>query len=163
MSNSKKKVRLGVVRIRGKVHLRKDIRDTLMLLNLTRVNHCVVVDSRKEYLKMHEKVKDYVSWGEISAEVMENLVQERGFLSGNKKITNDYLKKNTPFKSVGDFVKKFMNFAAEVKDIKDLKPVFRLHPPEKGYERKGIKKPYSKGGALGYRSDKINNLLKKMI
>ena len=154
---------MAVVRIRGKVHLRKGIKDTLMLLNLTRVNHCVVVDSRKEYLKMIAKVKDYVSWGEISAKVMENLVQERGLLQGNKKITNDYLKENTPFKDIGDFVKKFMNFAAEVKDIKNFKPVFRLSPPEKGYERKGIKKPYSKGGALGYRSDKIDNLLKKMI
>ncbi len=40
---------------------------------------------------------------------------------------------------------------------------FRLHPPKKGWERKGIKKPLKQGGALGYRGEKINELIKRMI
>jgi len=40
---------------------------------------------------------------------------------------------------------------------------FRLNPPKGGFERKGIKKPFSKGGALGYRGSKINLLIKKMV
>ncbi len=40
---------------------------------------------------------------------------------------------------------------------------FRLNPPKGGFERKGIKKPFSKGGALGYRGSKINSLIKKMV
>jgi len=56
-----------------------------------------------------------------------------------------------------------MSFEAELSDIPDLKPVFRLKPPSKGYDRGGIKQPYTKGGALGYRSEKINDLLKRMI
>ena len=44
-----------------------------------------------------------------------------------------------------------------------VKPVFRLTPPKKGHERKGIKKDYTVGGALGYRASDINKLLLKMI
>jgi large subunit ribosomal protein L30 len=38
-----------------------------------------------------------------------------------------------------------------------------LAPPVKGFGRKGIKKSFSLGGALGYRGDKINDLIKRMI
>jgi len=41
--------------------------------------------------------------------------------------------------------------------------VFRLHPPKGGFGRKGIKYPFSMGGALGYKGEKINDLIKKMI
>ena len=40
---------------------------------------------------------------------------------------------------------------------------FRLNPPKKGFGRKGIKVPFSIGGALGDRRDKINDLVKRMI
>jgi len=42
-------------------------------------------------------------------------------------------------------------------------PVFNLHPPRGGFERKGIKQPFSIGGALGNRKEKISVLLKKML
>lgn len=48
-------------------------------------------------------------------------------------------------------------------DPKKTKSFFRLNSPRKGFERKGIKTPYSRGGVLGYRGDSINELLKRMI
>ncbi|MBW2996888.1 uL30 family ribosomal protein [Candidatus Woesearchaeota archaeon] len=44
-----------------------------------------------------------------------------------------------------------------------LRKDFHLQPPKGGFERKGIKHSYTQGGALGYRGDKINALIKKMI
>ena len=41
--------------------------------------------------------------------------------------------------------------------------LFTLHPPRKGYGRKGIKIPFSVGGGLGSRKEKINDLIKRMI
>ena len=41
--------------------------------------------------------------------------------------------------------------------------VFRLHPPRKGLGRKGIKAPFKRKGALGYRGTDINNLIRRMI
>ena len=40
---------------------------------------------------------------------------------------------------------------------------FTLAPPIGGFERKGIKTPFTLGGVLGYRGDKVNILIKKMI
>ncbi|MBS3133507.1 uL30 family ribosomal protein [Candidatus Woesearchaeota archaeon] len=46
---------------------------------------------------------------------------------------------------------------------KSKKPFIRLNSPRKGYGRKGIKKTFSKGGALGERKEAINDLIKRMI
>ncbi len=49
----------------------------------------------------------------------------------------------------------------EYKDLKNIKPVIRLHPPRKGYE--GLKRSYSEGGALGYRGRDIDALIDRML
>ena len=41
--------------------------------------------------------------------------------------------------------------------------VFHLSPPRKGFERRGIKVLFSSGGALGYRKEKINELIRRMV
>jgi len=41
--------------------------------------------------------------------------------------------------------------------------VFHLNPPRKGFERNGIKQPFTKKGALGYRKEKINDLIQRMV
>jgi large subunit ribosomal protein L30 len=46
--------------------------------------------------------------------------------------------------------------------LKDQKTI-NLHPPRGGFERKGIKIPFKVGGALGYRGEKINDLIKRML
>jgi len=48
------------------------------------------------------------------------------------------------------------------KKIKE-KYFFRLHPPRGGFERKGTKVSYKLGGAVGYRGDKINDLIRRMM
>ena len=40
---------------------------------------------------------------------------------------------------------------------------FALHPPRGGFERKGIKMPFKLGGVYGYRAEKINDLIKRML
>ncbi|MCH8329067.1 MAG: 50S ribosomal protein L30, partial [Nanoarchaeota archaeon] len=46
---------------------------------------------------------------------------------------------------------------------KRIKKIFRLNSPKKGYGRKGVKISFTKGGALGYRGDKIKDLILRMI
>ncbi len=43
------------------------------------------------------------------------------------------------------------------------KAVFHLHPPRKGFGRKGIKRSFAAGGALGDRGEKMNDLLQRML
>lgn len=44
-----------------------------------------------------------------------------------------------------------------------LKGRAALNPPRGGWERKGIKKSFTEGGALGYRGAKMDDLLKRMM
>lgn len=44
----------------------------------------------------------------------------------------------------------------------ELKPGYRLHPPRGGWERKGIKKSFREGGALGERPS-MDELIKRML
>jgi large subunit ribosomal protein L30 len=111
---------------------------------------------------MLNKVKDFVTWGEIDEETFKSLLLKRGRLPGKQKLTEEYVKDKLKM-SVDDFVKEYFAFKKELKDIPGLKPFFKLSPPVNGFERKGTKKPFSLGGALGYRKDKINELIKRMV
>ncbi len=108
----------AVIRIRGRVDVRKEIEDTLKMLNLTRLYRMALVPEEK--LPMIKKVKDFVTWGEVSDSLVEELKQKR----------------------------------------KEVKPnVFALSPPRKGF--KSTKLPLPKGD-LGYRGEKIEDLIKRM-
>lgn len=39
---------------------------------------------------------------------------------------------------------------------------FTLNSPKKGHGRKGLKASFKRGGAMGYRGNKINELIKRM-
>ena len=62
-----------------------------------------------------------------------------------------------------EFTQQFFEVKSRLRDIPGLKPYFRLLPPRGGFERKGIKTPFSMGGSLGYRGQHINMLIKRML
>jgi len=151
----------AVVRVRGSVGVRGDIADTLKMLRLHRVNHCVIVPNTETYVGMLNKAKDYITYGEIDKDTLVKLILRRGRLPGNKKLNEEKVKELMDL-SVEELAEKIANEEILLKNT-PLKPVFRLHPPRKGYDKAGIKKPFSVGGALGYRGDNINTLLEKMM
>ena len=150
----------AVIRIRGRTGIRKNIADTLDMLNLTRISHAVVIPETPSYKGMLQKAKDYITWGEISEETFKKLLAERGRLPGNKRVTDEYVKENTDYDSVEALAVAIYNEETTLKES-GLKPIFRLNPPRKGYE--GTRQPFTEGGSLGYRSENINELLEKMI
>ncbi|MFW9903153.1 MAG: 50S ribosomal protein L30 [Candidatus Thorarchaeota archaeon] len=154
--------RLAVIRLRGRVDRSLSIKKTLELLRLNRINHCVIIDDRETYKGMLQKTKDLITWGELDSLTMKELLLKRGRLEGGKRITEDYIRKNTEYSGIDDFITKFLKFEANLSDIKGLNQVFRLHPPRKGHRRQGVKQPFSLGGSLGYRGNEINNLILKM-
>ncbi len=154
-------VKLAVVRVRGGVRAREDVRATLRMLGLTRVNHCIVIDDDPSFRGMLQKAKDYITWGEIGRDTLEDLLRERGRLEGGKRLTDEYIRSNTKFSSLREFVDAFYRGEVKLSDIPRLKKVFRLHPPSKGYE--ATKRPFRTGGSLGYRGGAINDLISRMI
>ena len=118
--------KIAAIRLRGKFNVRKEIEDTLCLLGLKRKNTCVILEPTKQNLGMLRKAKDYITYGEISEDVLKKL-----------------LEKKKPQKQT------------------EKKIIFRLPNPKKGF--KSIKKGFNQGGDLGYRGEKINELLKRVI
>ena len=127
----KKNVKLAVVLIRGYIGMHRTVKDALYTLKLRKKHTCVVLIDNPSNRGMLNKVKDYVTYGEIDDSTIKELVAKRGKEdAANKGRT---------------------------------KPFFELPPPRGGFERKGIKISFRDGGALGYRADKINVLIRKMI
>ena len=48
----------AVIRVRGEVNVKPKIRETMRLLRLNRVNHCVMVPEDATHLGMLRQVKD---------------------------------------------------------------------------------------------------------
>ena len=151
----------AVIRVRGQPDVNVDIRRTMELMNLTRVNHCVIVPENDVTKGMLQKAKDYITWGEVNEATLIDMIRIRGRLSGDLTITDEYLKANTEFGTIADMAKAMMESDYKMKDVENAKAVFRLHPPAKGYE--GIKRSYRNGGALGYRGEAINDLIARML
>ncbi len=149
-----------VLRIRGRVDVRSDIKETLKRLNLHRKFHATIVPDDPSYKGMLFKVKDYVAYGPADPELIKEMLLKRGRLIGNKPITEDYVKSKLGV-SIDELAKRIANGEMKLKDIRGLKPVFRLHPPKGGF-KKSTKKHVTAGGELGYRED-IKNLIMRML
>lgn len=151
----------AVIRVRGQPDVNYDIEYTMKLLGINKVNHCAIVPENAVTKGMLQKIKDYTTYGEINEETLAKLIRVRGRLEGDKMITDEYLAENSDFKTVEELAKAIIENDYKMKDLEKGKPVFRLHPPVKGYE--GNKRSYKNGGALGYRGDAINDLIARML
>lgn len=153
--------RIAVIRLRSAIGLREEAKDTLKLLNLTRVNHAVIVDTRSSYRGMLQKAKDAITWGEINAPTLARLLRKRGRLEGERRLTDAHVIRHTQFKTIDEFAKAIIDLKADLTAIPKLKKVFRLHPPSKGF-RGSVKRTIQQKGELGYRGAAVNELLKRM-
>lgn len=154
---------VALVRVRGSTHVKPHIVDALKTMGLTRKNHATLMIKDDSSKGVISKVNDYVAWGEVDAKTIESLIRSRGRISGVKPLTEEYVRENSGYNGIADLAKAISEGKATLKDVKGLKRVFRLNPPLKGFERGGIKKPYTLGGALGYRANKMNELISRMI
>jgi large subunit ribosomal protein L30 len=136
-------------------------RETLEMLHLPRNNYGALVDDRPAFMGMLKKARDYITYGEPSKETLAMLIKKKGRLAGNKKLTDEYAQK-VGYKSLDDLADAVHAGRAEYWKLQNIQPVFRLHPPSKGFKGK-IKKHYGSGGELGYRGEEINELLKRML
>lgn len=141
--------KIAVVRVRGRIKVISGIAETLEKLRLYNNNFCVILKNDPKTIGMIKKAKDYVTWGNIDEETFKFLVEKRGEeYKGREKDSKAKISYSNKFFKLGD--KKYKKF-------------FRLNPPRKGFGRKGVKVPFNKGGALGDRAEKINDLIKRMI
>jgi len=152
---------LAVVRVRGVSDIYREIKETMNMLRLQRNCHATLVDDRPAYLGMLRKAQNYLAWGEISKETLTLLLAKRGRLVGNRKLTDKYAEAIGK-KSLNELAEALVKGEVEFHSLPRVKPIFRLHPPSKGFKGK-VKRSYSSEGVTGYRGEAINSLLEKMI
>lgn len=137
----------AVIRIRGGAGTSRKILDTLDMLNLKRKFNCTLVPENESYKGMLRKVQNFVTWGEVDEDTMELLLDRRGSGAEGQDFDTEKVVKGLK--------------GGETLNELGLKRRMRLTPPSGGF-KKSVKKIYP-GGEAGYRGDKINELLKKMI
>lgn len=158
----------AIVRIRGRVNCPYDVEYTLKLLRLHRKYHCVLYPVNTPGLEgMLKKVKDWVAWGEVHRDTLIQLLYARGRIPRNRKITDEYVDEKLGHLGIKGGVPALADAILSGKIVLHkaegiIKPVFRLHPPRKGFKG-SVGKPYRQGGEAGYRGTAINDLIKRML
>jgi large subunit ribosomal protein L30 len=151
----------AVVQVRGRENVGADVRDTLTMLNIDRVNHCTFVPDTDAYRGMLAKVNDFVAYGEPSTDVVETLLRRRAEPeSGDGDVDDEWVADSTDYDDVAALA---AALTAEETTLREagLSPVLRLHPPRGGHD--GIKHPRSDGGQLGkHTGEDIDALLEAM-
>jgi large subunit ribosomal protein L30 len=137
------------IRLRGGVKSRRTVKDTLKYLRMNRKMHAVLLKDNDVNKGMLNKARSWITWGEVDDSIIKILIKKRGRKPGNKRLEDKEVEE--VFKKVKD----------EEKIPEEIKPVFRLTPPSKGF-KKSIKQHYP-NGELGYRGKEINKLAKRMI
>jgi len=150
----------AVVKVRGTISAQRETRETLEMLHLERTNNAVLIDNRPSYMGMLYRVQNYVTWGEVSKETVALLLKERGKLAGGKKLTDEAVEK-LGYKSIDALADAIASCKVEYQKLPNVQPVFKLHPPSKGFKGK-TKKSFRAGGEAGYRGEAINELIKRM-
>ena len=89
----------AVVRVRGSVNVKPKIKETMRLMKLNRVNHCVIIPENDTYKGMLNIIKDYVTWGEVDAETAELMLETSGKSGGNRAFEKADLK-DSKFKTI---------------------------------------------------------------
>jgi large subunit ribosomal protein L30 len=153
----------AVVRVRGGSHAETSLRETMEHLHLTRQNHVVLLPERNDLLGMIHKVQGYVTWGPVSAPTVEALLRARAFTLDGQKLDAAKVPSSSgakDLKGLSEIVAKNGSLG-----VPGIKPLFRLHPPKGGW--RSTKKPYTLGGALGFRAPgtkvDMDALLTKML
>ena len=153
----------AVVQLRGEVNMQGDIRDTLEMLNLGRVNHATLVPEEPTYEGMVTKVNDFVAHGEPSEETVALLLERRASPADSEDagaIDDEWVSEQTDYESVAELAEALVAEETTLTEA-GLSPTLRLHPPRGGH--KGIKQPVATGGQLGvHGTEDIDTLLEAM-
>jgi len=147
-----------LIRIRGRIGISPENLDTMDRLNIPKKHNAAIITDDPSIMGMVNKVGFYVTWGEISKDALVALLQKRGRLPGEVKLTDDALKAN----NLGSIEAVADKILAEGKVPEPIKRTFRLTPPSGGFKHH-IPRHIKSGGELGYRGADINALIAKMI
>jgi large subunit ribosomal protein L30 len=142
----------ALIRVRGLIGLKKTVKDTFRMLRLLKSYSCILLPDKPVYKGMIKKVKDYSIYGPISEKSLKVLLLKKLVRKDGKKVDDKLVMK----------VIKSLKSGKLLKDVKEVVPVLRLHPPRGGFRRAGLKKTVKQGGDLGFH-ESMDALINKMV
>jgi large subunit ribosomal protein L30 len=149
-----------VVRIKGQADVPYWAATTMTLLKLDKKYRATILPAKDNTLGMLNKVKHYISWIGLDAELAKDILDKKARKSGYKKITLEDLKE-LGFNSIDDLATALAEGKATLSKLKPLKPWFALAPPRHGFKR-STKKLYGQKGMLGLNKE-LGTIVRRMI
>ena len=149
-----------VVRMSGQINVPHWAKTTLELLKLDKKFRATIIPAKDNTLGMLDRVKHYISWQEVSADIAKELFNKKGRKAGYKKISSDDLTQ-LGFKSIDELASSISEGKTSMNKIKPIKPWFALAPPKRGFKR-STRKTYGEGGVLGQNKELVE-LVRSMI
>lgn len=149
-----------VVRIKGQADVPHWATTTMTLLKLDKKYRATILPAKDNTLGMLNKVKHYISWIELDADLAKELLDKKARKSGYQKITPEDLKE-LGFNTVEDLAKALSDGTATLSKLKPLKPWFALSPPKHGFKR-STKRLYGQKGVLGSNKE-LGTIVRRMI
>jgi len=158
-----------IIRICGQwVRIPKEIQLILAKLNLKELNNAIILFYNKDNFKMIKLIESYITWGYINKNSIEELLRKRGSVTfGNNEPNElDNAQIEDALGKLGivcieDIIHELTNETKNAKDVLNFLGYFKLEANDEGFDKANIS--FEKGGNQGFRGDKINALLKKMI
>jgi hypothetical protein len=85
-------------------------------------------------------------------------------LQETRNLTEEYAQKRLDTKSIDELAEAIFRLRRRILgNCPDIQPYFKLHPPNQGVQRQNKEALWLPEANLGYRGDKINELIKRMI
>lgn len=69
--------KIAAYRIKGQFSTKEEFLQTMDMLGLKRKNTCIIIEDTPNNMGMIKKVKDFITYGEVSAEVVSKLLKKK--------------------------------------------------------------------------------------
>jgi 60S ribosomal protein uL30 len=157
-----------VIRIRGINGLAPKPRKILQLLRLRQINAGVFVRLTKATLNMLKLIEPYITWGVPNLKTVKELLYKRGFAKVNKQrlpiSDNALVEKQLGHCNVlclEDIVHEIVTVGDHFRQVNKFLWPFKLPNPRGGWRGKNTH--FNEGGDCGYRGEKLNELIHRMV
>lgn len=166
---SKEHSPLIIIRIAGQAQrISKEIKTLLARLHLDKMYSAIILFYNKDTLKTVKLIESYVTWGYLKKSKLEELLTKRGsvIIGNNEQNELDNAQIENALGKYGifcleDIIHELSIEGKHSKEVMNYLGYFMLAQCDEIKDKVNI--AFDKGGNQGFRGDKINALLKKMI
>jgi large subunit ribosomal protein L30 len=160
VSVEEKMTNLLVVNLHGLINTPSQCRTTLIELGIGKRFAATIVRDDATTLGALKLVKEYVAWCPVDETLLGSLLENRGRVSGTRRLDSEALK-SLGYKDHAELASKMIKQEWTLSSISGVKPFFGLSPPRGGLKRSS-RRQFREGGVLG-ENPKLADIVKRMI